>query len=244
MRFLRFAATLIIGALLPFSSAFAFDHSKLSTLLGSTVSGGKVDYEAVRAKSADLNAYLASIATASGTQSLGFYINAYNALVLDALVDSGPALPAKVTDLPGFFDAKKYTVAGKSVTLNELENGVRAQYKDARIHFAFNCGAKSCPVLRSTAWPEDEAALSKALDDATTSFLNGTGLTVDTTKKELQVTKLMDWYGQDFKDNTGTIQAYLTKFVKDPTKAAALQAGIAANYTVTYQFYNWAPNSK
>lgn len=244
MRLLRFATTLLVGALLPLSSAFAFDHSKLNTLLTSTVSGGKVDYTALRAKSADLNAYLATVASASGTQPLGFYINAYNALVLDALIDSGPALPAKVTDLAGFFDAKKYTVAGKSVTLNELEGGLRSQYKDARIHFALNCGAKSCPILRATAWPEDEASLSKALDEATTTFLNGTGLTVDATKKELQVTKLMDWYAQDFKDNTATIPAYLTKFVKDPTKAAALQTGVAENYTVTYLFYNWAPNSK
>jgi hypothetical protein len=244
MRVLRFAATLIVGVLLPLSQALAFDHSKLNGLLSGTVSGGRVDYAAVRARQAELDAYLTAVATASGTQSLGFYINAYNALVLDALLDSGATLPAKVTDLAGFFDKKYYKVGGKEMTLNDLETMVRNTYRDPRIHFALNCGAKSCPPLRSSTWPEDQAALDKALSDATIAFLNGSGVKIDDTRKEIQVTKLMDWYGKDFTDNAGTVQAFCAKYVTDATKAGQLKAGVAANYTVTFQSYNWAPNSK
>ena len=243
MRLLRFIA-LLGGGMLPLSSAAAFDHSKLDALLKAHVSGGKVDYEAVRAKEPELDAYLASVGAAPATQATGFYINAYNAIVLDALVDSGAALPAKVTDLPGFFDKTRYRVAGKEVTLNELEGMVRTSTKDARVHFAFNCGARSCPALRTSAWPEDAAALDSALAAATTSFFNGSGLKIDDSKKELQVTRLMEWYADDFKANTGTVEAYLTRSVTDTTKAAALKAAIASGYKVTFQFYNWEPNRK
>jgi hypothetical protein len=244
MRLFRSLAAIVLGVTLPLSSAFAFDHSRLNTLLSAGVSGGKVDYAGIRAKSADLDAYLQSVATASGTQAEGFYINAYNALVLDALLDSGAALPAKVTDLSGFFDKKYYKVAGKEMTLNELEGMIRSTYKDPRVHFALNCGAKSCPPLRSGAWPEDAAALDKALGDATTAFLNGSGIKIDDTKKEIQVTKLMDWYGKDFTDNAGTVQAFCQKWVKDATKTTQLQTAISANYALTFQGYNWAPNAK
>lgn len=229
---------IICFALLPLR-AFAFDHTRLDGLLKAHVSGGKVDYTALRTKQADLDAYLASVATASGTLPMGFYINAYNALVLDALL-AEPALPKNVTDVKGFFDAKKYRVAGKDVTLNDLEGAIRTQYKDARVHFAFNCGAKSCPPLPSKAFPEDAAALSTMLDSLTHAFLNGSGVKVDDAKKEIQVTKLMEWYGGDF----GDLKAYLRTNVTDTTKAASLKAGLDAGYTVTFQSYNWVPNQK
>ena len=243
MRLFR-ALALALVALSPFSEAWAFDHGKLDALLKAHVSGGKVDYEAIRAKQAELDAYLAAVATASGDLSMGFYINAYNGIVIDALLDSGATLPANVTDLKGFFDTKKFKVANKDVTLNDIENGVRSKYKDARIHVAFNCGAKSCPPQRAGAWPEDTVALSAALDEAAKKFFNGPGLKVDDTKKEIQVTKLMDWYGQDFKDNTGTIEAYLLKYTSDATKAAQLKAAVDGGYKVTFMSYNWNPNKK
>ncbi len=243
MRLVRVLA-LALATFAPVSSAFAFDHSKLDALLKAHVSGGKVDYDAVRTKEAELDAYLATVSTASGDLGMGFYINAYNAIVIDALLDSGAALPVNVTDLKGFFDTKKYKVAGRDVTLNDIENGVRSKYKDARVHFAFNCGAKSCPPQRAGAWPEDQAGLSAALDSATKAFFNASGLKVDDTKREIQVTKLMDWYGQDFKDNTGTLEAYLLKFTSDATKAAQLTAAVDGGYAVAFMSYNWNPNKK
>lgn len=243
MRLFR-ALALAVLALAPSSEAWAFDHGKLDALLKAHVSNGKVDYDALRGKQAELDAYLAAVGAASGEQAMGFYINAYNGIVIDALLDSGPALPANVTDLKGFFDSKKYRVAGKDVTLNDIENGVRSKYKDARIHVAFNCGAKSCPPQRAGAWPEDTAAMSAALDEATKKFFNGTGLKIDDAKKEIQVTKLMDWYGQDFKDNTGTLEAYLLKFTTDTTKAAQLKAAVDGGYKIAFMSYNWNPNKK
>jgi hypothetical protein len=235
------AAALAFVALAP--PAFAdIDQSKLSAILKGYVSGGKVDYEGIRQNCAGLDEYLLSVSKASGDLKMAFYINAYNALVIAALLDNGPALPGKVTDIKGFFDAKKFKVAGKDMTLNDLEGYVRKTYKDARIYFAFNCGAKSCPPLPNTIF--SDATIDKTLTDLTQKFLNGTGVKIDDAKKEIQLTKLMDWYKQDFIDSEGSVDAFIKKYLTDPTKKAAYEKAVTDGYKVTYQFYNWVPNAK
>jgi hypothetical protein len=240
------AFTFIVAAPLAHAD---ISHAKLGEVLKKYVSGGKVDYTGLAADQSTLDAYLKEVAGASGKLPMSFYINAYNALVLKALANQNP-LPKNVTDLKGFFDATKYTVAGKSVTLNDIENGVRKEYKDARIHFAFNCGAKSCPPLPGT--PFDEKTIDATLTKLTQNFLNGGGLKIDDTKKEIYVTKLMDWYGKDFSETLGdpakdikvAATEFATKYVTDATKKASLEAAIKAGYTVKYLGYNWNPNAK
>jgi hypothetical protein len=207
------------------------------SLLKLYVSGGKVDYAGFKKERAQLDEFLTFVAKASSSQKLSFWINAYNATVIAALLDNG--LPKQVTDVKGFFDTKKYTFAGKSMTLNDLENKIRAEYKDARIHFALNCGARSCPPLLAKAFRE--STLDKTLTDLTSKFLNGSGVKVDEAKKEIAVTKLMEWYGQDFKDNEGSVENYLKKWVTESTKKAAIDAG---GYKITFQFYDWSINKK
>jgi Protein of unknown function, DUF547 len=224
-------------------------HAKLGTVLSKYVSGGKVDYVGLRADQADLDEYLKSVASASGDLKMAFYINAYNALVLKAIVKQDP-LPKNVTDDKAFFDKTKYKVAGKDMTLNEIEGKIRKEFKDARIHFAFNCGARSCPPLPGT--PFDDKTIDATLTKLTQNFLNANGVKIDDAKKEIQVTKLMDWYGTDFaetlKDPAMSKDKAATEFAKiyitDAKKKAAFEAAVTAGYKVTYQGYNWNPNAK
>lgn len=245
----RLSVAVAFGLTFVAQSAFAFDHSKFDGLLKKYVSGGKVDYEGIRGEKATLDEYLKAVSSASGTQKLGFYINAYNALVINALLTE-TTLPAKVTDVKGFFDAKKYTVGGKSQTLNDLEGFVRSEFKDPRIHFALNCGAKSCPPIPGKVFPEDDASLDKILTDLTTKALNGSSVKIDDTKKEIQVIKLLDWYKDDFITKEGSVEKYLQKWVTDEkddkgkARVAAVKAGTAGGYKITFQFYNWEVNKK
>ncbi len=209
--------------------AFALDPAPLDRVLTAHVSAGRVDYAAV--PDAELAAWLADAAKATGPQSKAFWINAYNATVLHALA-SGP-LPAKVTDIPGFFDAKTHVVAGETLTLNALEGKIRA-WGDPRIHFALNCGARSCPPLPSRAFPEDPAALDALLEKLTADFLAGPGLVIDDAKH------LFDWYRADF----GDAVAFVRKHLADPAEKAKLDAAVAAGYAVTYQPYDWTPNAR
>jgi hypothetical protein len=232
---------LLVAATLstPVEALAEIDHSKLGMLLSKHVSAGRVDYEGVKKDREILAAYLKSLENAKPS-GLADTINAYNALVIAALVEQ-PALPRQVIDLKGFFDAKKHKVFGKEQTLNDLENGARASSKDARVHFAFNCGAKSCPPLPSK--PFDDATLDATLTQLTQSFFNGGGLRIADDKRELQVTKLMDWYKQDFVENTGSLEAYLKKFVTGE-KRKQLEKALADGYKISFQDYNWEPNRK
>lgn len=240
---LRRYAIVLAAVLAPLQSAFAFDHSKLNGLLGKYVSGGKVDYVALKADKPTLDAYIVSVGTASGNLPMGFYLNAYNALVLGDLL-SQPTLPAKVTDLSGFFDAHKHKVAGHDWTLNELETYVRTTWKDPRVHFALNCGARSCPPLQAAAFSEDQAALDGKLASLTSNFLNGNGVKVDATKKEVAVTKLMDWYNGDFVAKAGSVDAFVKANVTDAQKLAAVNAALGGGGKIVYQNYDWTPNAK
>lgn len=226
-------------------------HAKLGTVLSKYVSGGKVDYVGLRADQTDLDEYLKLVASAPtpGAKEMAFYINAYNALVLKAIVKQDP-LPKNVTDDKAFFEKTKYKVAGKDMTLNEIEAKVRKEFKDARVHFAFNCGAQSCPPLPST--PFDDKTIDATLTKLTQAFLNGRGVKIDDAKKEIQVTKLMDWYGTDFaetlKDPSLAKDKAAIKFseiyLTDAKKKTSFDAAVTAGYKVTYQGYNWNPNAK
>jgi hypothetical protein len=230
-----FLASLLLLA----APAHAFDHAAFGGLLAKDVSAGRVDYAAVRADRATLDGYLAAVAAAKGDQPLGFWINAYNALVLHALA-AEPTLPAQVTDLPGFFDTRTYTVAGKSFTLNALEASIRAK-GDPRVHFALNCGARSCPPLQGTAYAEDPGALSAQLEKATRAFLDGAGVVAD--GRHVRVTKLFDWYAQDFVTATGRVPNFLYAHLGDLAKLAAVKAALGKGAALEYLPYDWTVNA-
>ena len=68
---------------------------------------------------------------------------------------------------------------------------------DPRIHFALNCGARSCPPIR--VYTEDR--IEAQLDTASRSFLDQeVSLIKDpvTGKWTLELSKLFLWYGEDF----------------------------------------------
>ncbi len=67
-------------------------------------------------------AYLAVVAKAkpagwSRNAQFAFYLNAYNAIVLGAVVERWPGI-SSVLKVKGFFDRLKYPVAGRKLTLN------------------------------------------------------------------------------------------------------------------------------
>ena len=235
MKFLALAL-----ALLPQQKVPDPDATKYSALLEKHVANGLVDYEALRKDRAALDEYLKAAEDARGEHGLAFWLNVYDASVLRDLVDSGKKLPAKVTDLKGFFDATKHKVNGESWTLNEIEGFIRKQWKDPRVHFALNCGALSCPPLPARAFREEK--LGATLEELTRAFLDGPGLVLDPAKKELRATKLLDWYRDDFVAKDGSLEGFLRKHVTDGKKLDALDA--ARGNRLVFQDYDWTPNAR
>ena len=119
---LLFAICLLLLTPFPLSGQSFFDSTH--ELLEDHVENGLVNYQSLFSKKDRLNALTREIAafdfagSKPATQK-AFLINAYNILVLQAIADAWPI--ASPQDVSGFFDAKKFIVAGRKVSLNSLE---------------------------------------------------------------------------------------------------------------------------
>lgn len=199
---------------------------------------GQVDYTSLKADDASLRTFIASIGASdisamNNDEKLAFYINAYNAIVLLAVVDQYPT--TSVMDIAGFFDTKKHRIAGKMNTLDELENQIiRPTFKEPRIHFALVCAAKSCPPLQQKAYRAD--TLEATFEEVTTAFIE-TQTTVD--GKNVTTSKLFDWFKDDFIEGAGSVGEFLATYL--PAEKATLEAN---DSVYIFTDYSWALNEQ
>jgi len=200
---------------LPAGSALAFSHGGFDRILRTYVKSGRVDYGGIKENArARLDAYVTALAqvrltSMSRNERLAFYLNAYNALVIKAVVDRWPEIES-VIKIKGFFDRFRYRVAGRELTLNQLENEViRPTFADPRIHFALVCAARSCPPLRARAFRA--RGLGRVLDRLARGFVNS-WRGVRKRGERFRVSKLFKWYAQDFVREAGSVGAYLARY--------------------------------
>jgi hypothetical protein len=209
-------------------------------VLENHVKDGKVAYKKLAEHDLPkLDAFLKAVAEvkppADKDAQLALYIDAYNALVLRAVIDE--KVPRSVLDVKGFFDTKTYPVAGKKVTLNQLEKEVIIPLAkpDPRPHMALVCAAVGCPILFDT--PYSGASLDARLDAAARRyFASPRGAKAGT--GTLQLSKIFDWYKADFGGDAGVI-AFAKKYL-----SAEDAKKIGAEPKISYLDYNWTLNQQ
>jgi hypothetical protein len=211
-------------------------------ILQKHVKNGRIDYKGLARDASKLDAYLKAVADASVPKdmmaTIAFYVDAYNANVLRAIV--AHRLPndkeETVLDVKGFFDGEKHKVAGKEVTLNQLEKDVLNPFaKDPRTHMVLVCGAIGCPILDPK--PLSGSDVNARLDEAAKRYLSGpTGLVAGA--GTLTVSKIFDWYKADFGGPDGALQ-----FIKKYAPPAALEKA-GPTPKVSYIEYNWTLNAQ
>jgi len=227
------------------------DHAPFTSLLDEFVDeDGGIDYagwhdddEATQT----LDAYLESVANASTDghgrdAKLAFFLNAYNAHVIDSILEEWPV--GNPQDVDGFFDVAKHRVAGRKLTLDELEHKViRPEFEEPRIHFVLVCAAESCPRLRQQAL--DAQTLEETLEEATrefvaeaTTLVEGDGESNDGTERVV-TSKLFDWFAEDFEKEAGSVRDYLKQYV-DGSVRDALDNGAP----IDFRDYDWAINDQ
>lgn len=229
------------------SSAPAADHSVFDTLLKRYVRGSSVDYKSWSENAQDWGALRGYIGALEGAQpsqmersdALAFWINLYNATTLNLILDNYPVKSIK--DIGGALSSpwKKELVAveGKKLTLNQIENDIiRPSFLEPRIHFALNCAAKSCPPLRAGAFAGPD--LEGQLEEQTRTFLGEAGTNYVGPKGELHLSKIFEWYGDDFKEAKGSV----VDFVAPYFPALAARAPNSKDPAVTFGDYNWKLN--
>jgi len=134
-----------------------------------------------------------------------------------------------------------YNVSTLAVVVDGYPTKIRAGFKDPRIHFAINCAAKSCPPIRTE--PYVGARLNEQLDDQARRFLNGphgARIEKDGSGVTLHVTKILDWFKDDFEKWGGGRVPFVRKYLT----ADKQQQLDAANGKVKLAFddYDWALN--
>ncbi len=127
--------------------------------------------------------------------ALAFWLNLYNAGALATAADAFESGASTVLRIPGVFDTSWATIAGESLSLNDIEHGKIRRFGDPRVHGALVCGSVSCPTLRYEPFGEN---IDDQLDDQMRSFLAGGGASVDRTTGTLRLSRIFLWYGGDF----------------------------------------------
>lgn len=240
------------------TSAFAgedggFDqsHAAFDAFLGSAVSNAGVDYEDLASRRKTLDGYLAEVETTdiSGfgpKAQLAFWINAYNALTLRLILDEKPSKSIMDIDGGQVWKTRKYTVAGQTLSLDEIEHTRIRPLGDGRIHSAVNCASKGCPPLAPHPFTADK--LESQLDAGARRWAQTNAYVIEGDQLKLSV--LFDWFADDFKaegvpDIAGADAKqdaaihFLAPFAGQD--ASKLQSG---KYTVSWNEYDWALNNR
>lgn len=199
---------------------------------------GLVNYTSIKLNSTELNDLVNRIGTMKlpekkGNTHKAFYINAYNILVIQGIVNN---LPTKSPlDIQGFFDKKKYKIAGEYMPLNDIENKkIREIYNDARIHFVLVCAAKGCPKLIPNVYKPN--TLDKQLEDRTKKTLNDpTFIRIKSNANTVLVSEIFKWYKVDFVTGGKSIVDYVNQY---------RSAKISTKYKQDYYPYNWELNKQ
>lgn len=236
MRIYSFLVALLISFTISAQDLETF-FSKTNAFLGEHVKNGKVAYSDIHKDQSTLDEILKiakgiSIQSSDANNYKAFWINAYNIAVIKGIIDNYPT--KSPLDNKGFFDKTVYSLGGKEVTLNSIENELlRAKFKDARFHFVLVCGAVGCPPLINNAYLP--STLDSQLDTQTKKALNGNFLKVNTKKKRVEVSEIMKWYKEDFvtdgMSEIDFINTYRTEQIPN-------------NFKLSYFTYNWSLNKQ
>ncbi len=214
-------------------------HDGFDKVLRENVRDGQVNYPGVQANP-EFKRYIEALAAPvkldSKSDKLVYYMNAYNALAMQGIIDG--LSPSGFIGRQRYFKSKEWKLAGEEITLYNLEHKILRPLGDARIHFAIVCASRSCPKLRSDAYTG--AKLEAQMDDNARAFINdSTRNRFNKEKKSAEISEIFKWFAEDFNASAGSVQKFIAKYVADADVAKGLAA---EQYKISYLDYNWNLN--
>lgn len=197
----------------------------------------------------------------SKEELMSFWINLYNSLVIDAVIQEN--IQKCVTEsrlgILAFFQKAAYQVNNLRFSLNDIEHGVLRENRgfpyfpgrhfastdprfeaviqsfDLRIHFALNCASNSCPPI-AVYTPEK---LDGQLDLAALNFINN-DLVVDPDRNVITISSIFRWYQNDFGHKKG-ILSLLERYIQDENTKLWLSEN-QTSIRIQYSPYDWGLN--
>ncbi len=228
---------------------------------------GRVDYGAMK-RSESFGQYRSLAAAlrrfelgtlASDGQKKAFWINIYNILIIHGVIALD--IRRSVLEIVNFFGRIGYEIGGAFFSPDDIEHGIlrknrphpafplrpfstsdlrlrfSVQEFDPRIHFALVCASNSCPPIEFY----DPERIDQQLDLAARSFINRRGLELDIEKQEIRLSRIFQWYADDFGKSQEELLGFVMQFAGDEVRTAIQGIGVK-NLQILYLPYNWDLN--
>jgi len=219
-----------------------FDHSIFDALLSVNVDeSGMVNYPAF-INNQKFATYLKDIENAdiggfTKEEKLAFYINAYNATVIKNVLNHWPI--NSPMDVDGFFNKIKHTIAGKEITLDELEHKYALKIEPVLSHFGLVCAAVSCPkLIRSTY--KSESVIRHLEENGRIYFNDLNKNRLDRENNILYLSEIFKWFKDSFIKKYGSLKETAIHFMNDDNRVFLMNN----EASVKYLKYNWKLNTQ
>jgi Protein of unknown function, DUF547 len=242
-------------------------HRALDQILDVNVRDGLVYYRALQSSRGSLDRYVASLNVSTATYEswprearMAFWVNAYNALVLQTVVSRYPirgtssAYPtASIRQISGAFDKAKHRVAGRSVSLDDIEKRLLPEFNEPRLLLALGRGAVGSGRLRSEAYTASR--LPAQLDAIQSEFVNEQHMfKFDRDAGVISTTPILSWSQDQFvaaydKEGSGgkfgarsPIERALIAFVLPHLLSLEKEFVERNQFKVTFHDFDWRLN--
>jgi hypothetical protein len=216
-----------------------------ATILATRVSeSGEVAYRSLaREDSGRLSRVLSGLADADTTRldhdrAVAFWINAYHALVIAAVVHG--ERPEMVAERARMFHWFGQRIAGMRRTLDDVRVILNLYASaDPRIHLAIANGTRGGPPL--AAEPYTAERLDAQLDRAARRFVNDPEHNLaDPTTGRVELSRLFAWYRGDFEREAGSLAGFLRPLT---TRRDLHDALDVADPKIRYRPFDWRINA-
>lgn len=259
-----FACMLVAAPHAQESLADAARRKSFDQLLDLYVRSGDVYYRALKADRGKLDGYVNLIATVSvdklsREEQVAFWLNAYNAIVLRTVIDhypiagKSPDYPAKsIRQIPGAFERLRHRLAGRTLTLDQIEKDVLPTFSDPRVYFALGRGAAGSGRLRSEAFVP--ARIEEQLSDVAAECLSrGQCVQIDASGEKVSASSIFSWREKEFASvyadkapapiaNRSPIERAVIAFVYPKLLNAEKDVIAKNNFQVAYKPFDWTLN--
>eukprot|EP00122_Pirum_gemmata_P020635 Pgem_evm1s19282 len=198
---------------------------------------------------------------------IAFGINLYNTMIIHAFSKVGEA--KSMFDRFYYFGDIGYEIGGLYYSMYDLENGVlranrlapyqfspcipfkdskriaqilRPEEVDCRIHFALNCGARSCPPVKKFS----AEALDEELEIVSQSFFQQPeNCIIDLDNFTLKTTQIVGWYREDFGGKRDAdVARTLAQWLPEDKKIGLKQIVDSKKFKILYSNYDWTTDAE
>jgi hypothetical protein len=194
---------------------------------------GKLNYKAWKQERSALDNYIDILAenppqkNGSKNDLLAYWINAYNALTVQLILDHYPV--ESIKDISKPWETPLFTAGETDYTLGDIEHEILRKQDENRIHFAINCASASCPNLYRSAFKG--AKLEYQLETVTRQFFHDPSKNIFESDK-IQLSKILLWFIMDFGFKKEKL-AFLSRYSPVP---------LDSNVRIRYLPYDWSLN--